>query len=152
MYTQEDIKEMLNDYSWMLNAVESKILASDSTGTAQYGIEASMPKAQGQTSDKVSSIVLKTITQDRFTIKCAEKVQFIDNNEHHITKAKDVYILKLLKRGYSYTKIGLLVGLHKSQVGNRVDVICGILSEISKQSTNSTNSTKMQRDKHLKYN
>lgn len=152
MYTQEDIKEMLNDYSWMLNAVESKILASDSTGTAQYGIEASMPKAQGQTSDKVSSIVLKTITQDRFTIKCAEKVQFIDNNEHHITKAKDVYIIKLLKRGYSYTKIGLLVQLHKSQVANRVDVICGILSEISKQSTNSTNSTKMQRDREKNYN
>lgn len=138
-YSQKDIKEMLHDYSWMLNAVESKILSSDSTGTAQYGIEASMPKGHGVTSDKVSEIALRAIISDGFTMKCAEKIQFIDSNEHHITKAKDVYILKLLKRGYSYTKIGLLVQLHKSQVSNRVDVISSILSEVSKQSSNSTN-------------
>ncbi|MBW0769178.1 hypothetical protein KYJ98_02335 [Mammaliicoccus lentus] len=139
MYTPDEIKQILIDYSWMLNTVESNILASDSTGTSQCGIEAVMPKTKGVTSDKVSKIVLRTLKQDNFTIKCAEKIKFIDDNEHHITKAKDVYILKLLKLGYSYTKIGLLAQLHKSQVANRVDVICGILSEISKQSTNSTN-------------
>ncbi|WP_239734138.1 hypothetical protein [Mammaliicoccus sp. H-M33] len=96
---------MLHDYSWMLNAVESKILSSDSTGTARYGIESSMPKGKGVTSGKVSEIALRAIVSDSFTMKCAEKVQFIDNNEHYIKKAKDLYILKLLKRGYSIQKL-----------------------------------------------
>lgn len=132
MYTPQEIRQMLKDYPWMLTAIESDLLSNDSMSTAQYGIQAAMPKGQGQTGDKVYNLVLKRQGTHSYIYKLATKVKFIDEHEHVIKNDKDMYILELLKRGYSHTQIGLLVQLHKSQVGKRIDGIVEKLSNASK--------------------
>ncbi|WP_432371425.1 hypothetical protein [Staphylococcus chromogenes] len=69
MYTPNDIREMLKDYEWMINELESATLNMDSTSVAQYGVEASQPKPQGFTSDKVCNLILKREKEDRKLVK-----------------------------------------------------------------------------------
>ncbi|MCU7557267.1 hypothetical protein [Macrococcus capreoli] len=141
MYTPNEIRQMLKDYPWMLTAIEADLLSGDSTSIAQYGIDSTMPKTKGTTSDKVYNQILKREHTHNYIKKLAIKVKFIDEHENMITNDKDIYILQLLKRGYSHTQIGLLVRLHKSQVGKRVDKIVELFSNASKKS-NTTKATK----------
>lgn len=47
MYTADDIKDMIHSYNWRKNRLIDEGYISDSNSIAQYGIESTMPKAQG---------------------------------------------------------------------------------------------------------
>ncbi|PTF68137.1 hypothetical protein [Staphylococcus chromogenes] len=134
MYTPNDIREMLKDYEWMINELESATLNMDSTSIAQYGVEASQPKPQGFTSDKVCNLILKREKEDRKLVKWARKVKFIDECEQLLQKDFDVFIYRKLKQGYSHSTIGKMSGEHKSTISNRVTKIVEIMSNASKSS------------------
>ena len=132
MYTPSEIREMLKEYKNMLTFIESSLICEDSTSIAQYGIESSLPKPQGLTSDKICNIVMKRLNNRRLEFKFATRIQFIDQHEHLITGIANQYILELLKRGYTQTQIALITGTHKSTINDKVTTIVEILSNASK--------------------
>ena len=105
MYTREDIREMIDNYKWMNNIVTSQVYDVDSTSVAQYGIEFPMPKAKGQTGDKVLLKVMNRNKAWRRNIKLIEKIEFIDKYEEHITNEMNYHILQMIKLGTQHKTV-----------------------------------------------
>lgn len=131
MYTPNQVREILKEYKNMTTFLESSLLLDDSTSIAQYGIEATLPRAQGSNGDKVANIVLKRTNGSRLEYQFANKVKFIDEHEHLITGILNQYIVELLKRGYTQTQIALITNNHKSTISDKVTHIVEVLSNAS---------------------
>lgn len=99
MYTREEVKEMIYNYKWMTNIITSQIYDVDSTSVAQYGIESVMPKAKGQSGDKVFLKVMNRNKAWRRNLKLIEKIEFIDKYEEYITNEMNFHILQMIKLG-----------------------------------------------------
>ena len=112
MYTREEVRNMIDNYKWMRNIIEAQVYDADSTSTAQYGIEAVMPKAKGGTGDKVLVKVLDRNREYRRNIKLLNKIQFIDKYEEYITDEKNYHILQMLKLRMQHKTIKDLMEIH----------------------------------------
>ena len=105
MYTREEVREMIDNYKWMNNIVTSQVYDADSTSVAQYGVESTMPKAKGQTGDKVLLKVMNRNKAWRRNIKLIEKIEFIDKYEEHITNEMNYHILQMIKLGTQHKTV-----------------------------------------------
>ena len=68
---RQEVRQIITDYHWMRRLVDTQVYSYDSTSIGQYGIESSMPKAQGATSDKV---LVRVIRNDKDYRKTQELV------------------------------------------------------------------------------
>lgn len=105
MYTRDEVRNMIDNYKWMHNIIEAQVYDADSTSTAQYGIEAVMPKAKGGTGDKVLVKVLNRNREYRRNVKLLNKLQFIDKYEEYVTDEMNYHILQLIKIGIKHKTI-----------------------------------------------
>ncbi|QSF50940.1 hypothetical protein CPA43_03600 [Staphylococcus warneri] len=112
MYTRDEVRNMIDNYKWMRNIIEAQVYDADSTSTAQYGIEAVMPKAKGGTGDKVLVKVLDRNKEYRRNVKLLNKIQFIDKYEEYITDEKNYHILQMLKLRMQHKTIKDLMEIH----------------------------------------
>ena len=129
MYTPTEIEQMIKDYHWMTNIIETNVFNYESTGVAQYGIESSMPRSSGN-GDKVFVRVLKNDTQGQKYQKLIQKVQFVDEKEHIIENEKDYYILQLLKRGKNFKQIAVFMECSHVNIYHRLQKITKMMAEV----------------------
>ncbi|MDT0707349.1 hypothetical protein RM577_03475 [Mammaliicoccus sciuri] len=148
MYTPTEVRQMISDYKWMKNIIDSQVYECDSTSIGQYGIESSMPKAQGTTGDKVLVRVLRNDRDYRKTQSLVDKINFIDKNEEHIKNEKNYHILQLLKQGEKHNRIMVIMNVRsKENFYSRID---DIVDSIIAAQTNGTNETNQTNDvKHI---
>ncbi len=148
MYTPSEVRQIISDYKWMKNIIDSQVYECDSTSIGQYGIESSMPKAQGTTGDKVLVRVLRNDKDYRKTQSLLDKINFIDNNEDHITNEKNYHILQLLKQGEKHSRIMVIMNVRsKENFYSRID---DIVQSITHAQTNESNQTNQTNDvKHI---
>lgn len=148
MYTPSEVRQIISDYKWMKNIIDSQVYECDSTSIGQYGIESSMPKAQGTTGDKVLVRVLRNDKDYRKTQSLLDKINFIDNNEEHITNEKNYHILQLLKQGEKHNRIMVIMNVRsKENFYSRID---DIVQSITHAQTNESNETNQTNDvKHI---
>ena len=88
MYSKNDIRQIIQDYHWLVRLIDSKVYECDSTGVAQYGIESAMPRAKGTTGDKVLVRVLRNEKDRKKTENMISRTSVIDNHEHLIENEK----------------------------------------------------------------
>ncbi|KYH14891.1 hypothetical protein [Staphylococcus kloosii] len=129
MYTPTEVKQLITDYHWMRRLIDHQVYEYDSTSTSQYGIESSMPKAQGAVGDKVLVRVIRNDKDRRKTQELIDKVAFIDEHEHRINNDKNYHILQLLKQGESKNRIMVLMQISKDNLYNRIDAITEVYME-----------------------
>lgn len=129
MYTPTEVKQLITDYHWMRRLIDHQVYEYDSTSTSQYGIESSMPKAQGAVGDKVLVRVIRNDKDRRKTQELIDKVAFIDEHEHQINNDKNYHILQLLKQGESKNRIMVLMQISKDNLYNRIDAIAEVYME-----------------------
>lgn len=148
MYTPSEVRQIISDYKWMKNIIDSQVYECDSTSIGQYGIESSMPKAQGTTGDKVLVRVLRNDRDYRKTQSLVDKINFIDKNEEHITNEKNYHILQLLKQGEKHNRIMVIMNVRsKENFYSRID---DIVQSITHAQTNESNETNQTNDvKHI---
>lgn len=128
MYTPTEIEQIIKDYHWMTNIIETNVFNYESTGVAQYGIESSMPRSSGN-GDKVFVRVLKNDKQGQKYKKLVEKVQFVDEHEDVIENEKDFYILQLLKRGKNFKQIAVFMECSHVNIYHRLQKIAKQMAE-----------------------
>ncbi|RIO64179.1 hypothetical protein BUZ34_03105 [Staphylococcus haemolyticus] len=134
MYTHDQIKEMIFSYNWRKNRLIDEGYIKDSNRTAQYGIEAAMPKSQGNTSDKVLSIVARNDTLYRVLYKHIEVIQFIDEHEHKIDNDMNLNILYEFKKGKTQSEVREIMKIGRTNLRSRLDDIVNVyLTEQNKQ-------------------
>lgn len=148
MYTPSEVRQIISDYKWMKNIIDSQVYECDSTSIGQYGIESSMPKAQGTTGDKVLVRVLRNDRDYRKTQSLVDKINFIDKNEEHIKNEKNYHILQLLKQGEKHNRIMVIMNVRsKENFYSRID---DIVQSITHAQTNETNESNQTNDvKHI---
>lgn len=129
MYTPTEVKQLITDYHWMRRLIDHQVYEYDSTSTSQYGIESSMPKAQGAVGDKVLVRVIRNDKDRRKTQELIDKVAFIDEHEHRISNDKNYHILQLLKQGESITGIEVLMRISRKNVYTRINEIVNVYME-----------------------
>lgn len=142
MYTPSEVRQIISDYKWMKNIIDSQVYECDSTSIGQYGIESSMPKAQGTTGDKVLVRVLRNDRDYRKTQSLIDKINFIDKNEEYIKNEKNYHILQLLKQGEKHNRIMVIMNVRsKENFYSRIDDIVQTITHAQTNETNQTNQT-----------
>ncbi|MGE8207666.1 helix-turn-helix transcriptional regulator [Heyndrickxia sp. NPDC080065] len=147
--TRKEIGNILKDYHWMINSIKILRDSMKEAGeglTAQYGIEATLPKPQGVTSDPVYK---ETVRREKRYSKIAqyeEKVQVIQDRMYLIKDERESEVLYWLLDGKSYRWIGEHMRLSFSHIKRIRDSIIDKLANET-NGTNGTNETKLQKHK-----
>lgn len=123
MYSESEVRQLITGYHWRVNLLEHKVYEYDSTSTGQYGIEAAIPKGQGQTGDKVLVRVIRNDKDKRHSQKLIEEISFVDKLECYITNDKNYHILQLLKQGETIKTIERLLSISRRSIYSRIDKI-----------------------------
>lgn len=115
---------MITDYHWMLNAVKD-IRAELEIGakTAQYGIEASMPKGQGNTSDPVELEVVRRAKKIKRLQEYEMSLWTVQQRIEKVQGIREVQVLDWMLDGKSMRWIAKNMGLSHTHVQNIKDTI-----------------------------
>lgn len=115
---------MITDYHWMLNAVKD-IRAELEIGakTAQYGIESSMPKGQGNTSDPVELEVARRAKKFKRLQEYEMSLWTVQQRIEKVQGLREKQILDWMLDGKSMRWIAKVMGLSHTQIQNIKDNI-----------------------------
>lgn len=141
MYTPSEVRQIITDYNWMKNIIDSKVYECDSTSIGQYGIESSMPKAQGTTGDKVLVRVLRNDKEYRKSQELIDKMAVVDENEEHITNNKDYHILQLIKQGEKHKRIMSIMNVSRDNFYDRLKDIVLVISNAQYDNTDTSDTS-----------
>jgi DNA-directed RNA polymerase specialized sigma subunit len=116
---KKQIAALLRDYFWMVNEIARQRGMLEDAGenlTAQYGIEASMPKPQGGNSDPVYIEVQRRVKKTARIEKLEKKVSFLQERIYLIDNEREKTVLDCLLDGMSMIKISRHMGLSERHV------------------------------------
>ncbi|HAR6002731.1 hypothetical protein [Staphylococcus pseudintermedius] len=153
MYTADDIKDMIFSYNWRKNRLIDEGYILDSNSIAQYGMESNMPKAQGDTSDKVLNVVTRNDTLYRVLYKHVEVIEFIDKYEHKIENDMNLNILYEFKKGKTQSEVRDIMMIGRTNLKSRLDSIVDVyLNEQNKQNKQNKHNQHNQHNQQDKHN
>lgn len=136
--TKENLLQWIENYRWMVETIEEarQPVAKANTDsyigvkTAMYGIEATLPKASGGTSDPVFTEVQRRVYSQNYRIKeYEEKIAEVQMRIPLVTGVREVEVLHRLLDGDSMRAIGKHMGLSSTTIFR---VRNNILSEMMK--------------------
>ncbi|MFC5587569.1 helix-turn-helix transcriptional regulator [Sporosarcina soli] len=117
--TEKQIEQLLKDYHWMINSVkvmrENLRDAGDGL-TAQYGIEAVMPKGKGEASDPVFREVIRRSKHHEKISGYESKVKMIQERIHVIEDVREAEVLHWILEGKGYSWIARHMGLSHTHI------------------------------------
>lgn len=142
---EKQIEQLLKDYHWMINSV--KMMREDLKDigqglTAQYGVEAVMPKAQGQTSDPVFREVIRRNKHHETVVGYESKVQIIQERIHVIEDVREAEVLHWILEGKGYSWIARHMSLSERHIRRLKDSIVQQMSEMPRM-PNSPNTSRI---------
>lgn len=139
---KKDIENILRDYHWLINSIKILRDSMSDAGeglTAQYGVEATLPKQKGITSDPIYREVVRREKRKNKLDEYKEKVLVIQERMYVIEDDREIEVLHWLLEGKSYRWIGLHMGLSFSHIKRIRD---SIVNKMATHETNGTNGTK----------
>ncbi|MFE8704123.1 helix-turn-helix domain-containing protein [Cytobacillus sp. FJAT-54145] len=110
---------LLKNYHWMvkeIQRIDHYLTETDFQGTAQYGIEATMPKAQGVVGKALENEVTRRVEKSKRLQKYIEEVNLINERIPLVTDEKEKVVLDCLLDGLSLTAISKHLGISRQQV------------------------------------
>jgi len=145
------VDQWLKDYHWMVEQIRlgktqnelTKDIEYDGAKVAAYGIEATLPKASGGTSDPVS---YEATRRSQFYVKRVLryewKVREIQKRASNVTGERDIFVLNCILDGYSMRKIGQTMGLSEGTIRKiRENILNAMLENNNTQNTHFTQIT-----------
>lgn len=146
---RKEIENILKDYHWMINSIRIMRESLKDAGeglTAQYGIEAVMPKAKGTTGDPIYREYLRREKRWKKIREYEEKIIAIQSLFHRVHDERESEILYWLLEGKSYRWIAEHMGLSSSHVRRLRESLINRLAN-GTNGTKGTNDTKLQEEK-----
>lgn len=132
-YTTEQIMTLIKDYQTNVQALhhlrKEYVDVVCGGNISQYGIEATMPKPQGQTSDPVLREVQRLMRQDTMIARYEQKVLYVQNRWDRITDETQGIVFNQLLSGVSYSYIAKSLGTSKQRVQQIVTEIAELLTD-----------------------
>lgn len=123
--TKEKLDQWIKDYRWMINTVEQLQMEYRYNGAkiAQYGIEATLPKASGQTSDVVFTEVVRRNKHLKRINEYIFKIQEVQKRVDKVKEPRETEVLFWLLEGKSMRWIGKHMELSHTNIQNIREVI-----------------------------
>ncbi|ONK21216.1 hypothetical protein BLX87_23085 [Bacillus sp. VT-16-64] len=144
---RNEIEQILKDYHWMINSIkimrESLKYAGEDI-TAQYGLEAAMPKAQGTTSDPVYKEVIRRSKRVKKIQEFEAKILEFQGLFHKVHDERECEVLYWLLEGRSYRWIAAHMGLSHSHIRRIKE---SIVDQLSPDVPNVPDVTKLKKEK-----
>lgn len=134
MSAEKQIEQLLKDYHWMINSVKIMREGLNEIGeglTAQYGLQAAMPKASGGNSDPIFREVTRREKRWKKISDYERKINTVQERMHVITIDREVEVLHWLLEGKSMRWIGLHMGLSDRHIGRIKDTVVRKMSQMS---------------------
>ena len=126
-YNISKILEIMKNYHIYHDNLTTDNKDYASVGVTVYGIEATLPKPQGGTSDVTATEALKGIDDlPIFSLMRTDK-KYIDDRLCRITDKLDIEITALRLEGLTIRDIGVATGLSKSHVQRKLVDIATII-------------------------
>ncbi|MET3700143.1 hypothetical protein SAMN05877753_1202 [Bacillus oleivorans] len=126
-FNKHQIYGILKNYHWMvkeIQRIDHYLSETDFRGAAQYGIEATLPKAQGVVGKALENEVIRRVNKSKRLQKYIEEVNFINERIPSITDEKEKVVLDCLLDGMSLTGISKHMGISRMQITTiRDDVV-----------------------------
>lgn len=124
---KQEIQYILSQYHWMINSIqimrESLMDAGDGL-TAQYGIEAIMPKGKGTTGDPIYQEVVRRSNRLGKVERYEKYVRIIQDRIAAVDDERESEVLHWLLEGKSYRWIADHMGLSHSHIKRlREDIV-----------------------------
>ncbi|MEK3935945.1 DNA-binding response regulator [Sporosarcina sp. FSL W7-1349] len=135
--TEKQIEQLLKDYHWMINSVKIMREGLNDIGdglTAQYGLDAAMPKASGNHSDPIYREFTRREKRWKKIVDYERKIKVVQERMHVITIDREVEVLHWLLEGKSMRWIGLHMGLSDRHIGRIKDTVVRKMSQMSDRS------------------
>lgn len=133
---KKQIKSALHNYHWMIQtiALKRKEMFHDAGDniTAMYGIEATMPKPQGNQSDPIFQEYLRREGEWKDIEKLKRKVMSIQERTVCIRDEKERAVLNRIMDGMSLREISRQLGLSHTHVRHIRDSIVNHMHEFPK--------------------
>lgn len=114
------IEALLKDYHWKLHSVRimrESIGEVSSNLTAQYGLEAAMPKSKGSPSDPILKEVERRDKRWKKILAYEREIQFIQARLSLVIDERESEVLHWLLEGKSMRWIGFHMGLSDRHIG-----------------------------------
>ncbi|PSL42140.1 hypothetical protein B0H99_101388 [Planomicrobium soli] len=128
------IEDLLKDYHWKLHSVKNMRETMNEINidmTAQYGLQAAMPKASGDPSDPILKEVERRDKRWKKIHAYERDIQFIQARLTFVTDERETEVLHWLLEGKSMRWIGLHMGLSDKHIGRIKDRIVAHMSQMS---------------------
>lgn len=104
MYSKEAIINMIGTHKMKCNVLADIVPDYDSNSIAQYGIQATLPKPQGENNSKVEDVIIRLERTNKRYGQMLQEVQFINQSQQKLGPV-DFCFLELLKKGYRRDEI-----------------------------------------------
>lgn len=131
-YNKFQIYEVLKNYHWMvkeINRIDQYLNETDFNGCAQYGIEATMPKASGTVGRALENEVARRMKKAKRLNEYIDKVNFVNERIDRIKNEKEKVVLDCLLDGLSLTAVSKHLGISRQQVTDLRDNLVNRLAE-----------------------
>ena len=121
---RNDIEQALRDYFWMPKEVArlKQLLDADeieTSVTAQYGIEATLPKAQGTNQDSIGKEVARQVDRRQRQIdKLQKKIDFVERGVNQLNNDLERTIMFCMMDGLTQVGISQHLGISEGKVSS----------------------------------
>ncbi|MBD8013876.1 helix-turn-helix transcriptional regulator [Planococcus wigleyi] len=120
------IEDLLKDYQWKLQSVKIMRESMNEINvnmTAQYGLQAAMPKASGNPSDPILREVERRDERWKKIHDYEKDIQLIQSKIQKVNNEREVEVLYWLLDGKSMRWIGLHMGLSHTHIQRIKDAV-----------------------------
>lgn len=119
MYDRFEIKKIIESYKVFCNTLAELLPDIDSNSIAQYGIEASLPKEQGNNISKVERNVVKRDKVLNANKRLVDKIHFVNMCHEKIRDDQNYCMLSLMKLGNDSKSIMRIMDIKKDEYFKR---------------------------------
>lgn len=130
-YNISKVKDIIKNYHHNQQVLKDRNTHYSSVGVAQGGIESTLPKAQGQTSDVVANEVIRQIEANRYYAKVQTDMKYIDDRLYRITNERDAQIVNLFMLGYDVHDIANHYRCSRRNVDKRLDGVAKVIISVT---------------------
>jgi len=122
--TPDALDSMITDYHWMVNAIkEMRAEMVVGAKTAQYGIEATLPKAVGGVGDPIMQEAIRRSKNIKRVAEYEKRLLEVQNLVDKVSGDREVQVLNWMLDGRSKRWIGQIMGLSHTHIQNIKDSI-----------------------------
>lgn len=117
--TPDALDSMITDYHWMVNAIkEMRAEMVIGAKTAQYGIEATLPKAAGGVGDPIMQEAIRRSKNIKRVAEYEKKLLEVQRLLDRVTGDREMQVLNWMLDGRSKRWIGQKMGLSHTHIQN----------------------------------